>query len=322
METLAPEQEEEVLDMGALAPDEPVMEREALAPEQEEEEQEEETVLDMEGLAPGERVVELDALGPLVVDEPVLDLEDLAPDASTAEPDWWGSGDEAVLDFSDLGSEERMVELDSLGPPEVDEAPAAVELEAPLEPEAPVTMEPRAPTAEEPSEAVEEPEEPPEPSSGDGPLVTRTMAELYARQGLRSLALEVYRQILAGSPRDEGVRERVASLEAELGTGGTASAEAEPEAPPFLDAVDEGDLSDHAWDAAAQAAGHDVDTPFAWTTGVAEDAPPARPPISAYFRRLLAWEPRGGADSAEGTEEGISAPEGDDFTNWMNQDEV
>ena len=44
-------------------------------------------------------------------------------------------------------------------------------------------------------------------------FVTETMAELYLQQGFTQEALNVYRQLLAQSPRDEGLRERVAALE-------------------------------------------------------------------------------------------------------------
>jgi tetratricopeptide (TPR) repeat protein len=51
--------------------------------------------------------------------------------------------------------------------------------------------------------------------SGDTPaaFVTETMAELYLQQGFREEALEVYRQLLAQSPDDDTLRERVAQLE-------------------------------------------------------------------------------------------------------------
>lgn len=44
-------------------------------------------------------------------------------------------------------------------------------------------------------------------------FVTETMAELYLQQGFRKEALAVYRQLLAQSPEDEGLRERVSQLE-------------------------------------------------------------------------------------------------------------
>ncbi len=44
-------------------------------------------------------------------------------------------------------------------------------------------------------------------------FVTETMAELYLQQGFMQEALAVYRQLLAKSPSDRGLRERIASLE-------------------------------------------------------------------------------------------------------------
>ena len=44
-------------------------------------------------------------------------------------------------------------------------------------------------------------------------FVTETMAELYLQQGFTQEALAVYRQLLAKSPSDHGLRERIASLE-------------------------------------------------------------------------------------------------------------
>ena len=46
-------------------------------------------------------------------------------------------------------------------------------------------------------------------------------------------------------------------------------------------------------------AGHEVDTPFAWTETEAEGAPRDAPPIRDYFTRILGWKPRGHRD-AEG----------------------
>ena len=44
-------------------------------------------------------------------------------------------------------------------------------------------------------------------------FVTETMAELYLQQGFHDEALNVYRQLLAQNPRDQGLRERVWQLE-------------------------------------------------------------------------------------------------------------
>jgi hypothetical protein len=53
-----------------------------------------------------------------------------------------------------------------------------------------------------------------EPAVGEPePVVTESMAELYARQGHTLEALEVYRALLARSPRDARLAEKVADLE-------------------------------------------------------------------------------------------------------------
>jgi hypothetical protein len=160
----------------------------------------------------------------------------------------------------------------------------------------------------------------PEPEIDDEPMVTRTMAELFASQGLLEPALEVFRQLLEATPGDAGLRQRIAEIAARL-EGGDRRAAA-PAAPP--DDVDrlpvsagtageEDDLSGHAWDPGAQTDPHDVDTPFAWTQNEPDDASPAGPPIGRYFTRLLGWEPGGGATPRDG---------GDDPTNRPNRDDT
>jgi hypothetical protein len=66
-----------------------------------------------------------------------------------------------------------------------------------------------------------------------------------------------------------------------------------------------------------------VDTPFAWIDQESEESSAAAPPISAYFRRLLAWEPgtseAGGREEDQGEGDG-SSDGGDGFTTWMNED--
>ena len=50
-------------------------------------------------------------------------------------------------------------------------------------------------------------------SAPAAPFVTATMAELFVRQGFREQALDVYRQLLASNPSDEGIRARIAQLQ-------------------------------------------------------------------------------------------------------------
>jgi tetratricopeptide (TPR) repeat protein len=53
-----------------------------------------------------------------------------------------------------------------------------------------------------------------EAASSPKPFVTETMAELYLKQGHRDQAMDVYRQLIEQSPRDESLREKLAALEA------------------------------------------------------------------------------------------------------------
>jgi len=46
------------------------------------------------------------------------------------------------------------------------------------------------------------------------PFVNETMAQLYLQQGYKQLALQVYRQLAVSRPRDEGLRARIAEIEA------------------------------------------------------------------------------------------------------------
>ena len=46
------------------------------------------------------------------------------------------------------------------------------------------------------------------------PFVNETMAQLYLQQGYKQLALQVYRQLAVSRPQDEGLRSRIAEIEA------------------------------------------------------------------------------------------------------------
>jgi hypothetical protein len=46
------------------------------------------------------------------------------------------------------------------------------------------------------------------------PFVNETMAQLYLQQGYKQLALQVYRQLSVSRPQDEGLRQRIAEIEA------------------------------------------------------------------------------------------------------------
>ena len=51
------------------------------------------------------------------------------------------------------------------------------------------------------------------PFPRSGPLPTRTLAELYVRQGQIDAAREVYRELIARSPGDAALERRLAELD-------------------------------------------------------------------------------------------------------------
>jgi tetratricopeptide (TPR) repeat protein len=61
----------------------------------------------------------------------------------------------------------------------------------------------------------------PEPSK-DADLLTRTMADLYAEQGLHAEAAEIYRELLEATPDDPGLLERLESVRQKLRAPETA----------------------------------------------------------------------------------------------------
>jgi hypothetical protein len=173
--------------------------------------------------------------------------EDSAPEASPTETFIEGpraedlgvpAGDSAAegltSDIPEAGNP-----LDWSGPPpaaavEEPAAPAALEPEPvtaasafasapPPEPPARVT-EPIARAPEPPASAPEPPPRAPEPPRSEDrgfsgassePFVNETMAQLYLQQGYKQLALQVYRQLAVARPQDEGLRNRIAEIEAD-----------------------------------------------------------------------------------------------------------
>jgi tetratricopeptide (TPR) repeat protein len=117
----------------------------------------------------------------------------------------------------------------------------------------------------------------PDPSP---PLVTRTMAELYVRQGFIDRAVDVYRQLVERDPGDDGIRRRLAELEArETEEPSERAPQWSPEPGAALD--------------------RSADSPFAWAPHehpdeAGEPTSPEEagrgPTAGEYFRDLLAWE--------------------------------
>lgn len=250
-----------------------------------------------------EVVLDIAALAP---DEPVMDPGALAPDGpATAAGEEPAVGefqaaedqDEVVLDIAALAPEEPAEAL-------VVEEPAA---EEPREEDEVildiVSLAPEEPAADGPEvEGMQEnaPETMQPESTEDGPLVTRTMADLYARQGFTERALAVYRELLEISPDDTALEERIHSLETSLRQEEETTAGAE-----------EDGVSEHPWHAQTHARSHEVDTPFAWAEEP-EQSPPVGPPISEYFGRLLSWGAEDEAVTVQEPDEGIDEGAGGD----------
>lgn len=109
-------------------------------------------------------------------------------------------------------------------------------------------------------------EEAPEPSA-EADLLTRTMADLYAEQGLVKEAREIYVELLRDSPDDVELRSRLAAIDERM-AGRTPQAEAVelPDAEPDVpDAADEPEPGDE----------------------LPEPARPRGPPVVDELRRIL-----------------------------------
>jgi tetratricopeptide (TPR) repeat protein len=156
---------------------------------------------------------------------------------------------------------------------------------------------------------VEEPEA--EPDFVDRPILTRTMGDIYARQGFLARALEVYEHLHAENPDDQELQARLDELRG--GGDGGRGASVEPE----VDA-DSGGRPDAAIEPAPRTPVHGMRT------------------IAGYFEDLLAWVPGavpiaslapgssgGGAgaspDSGSDGEDGPGNPKegNDDFNRWL-----
>jgi tetratricopeptide (TPR) repeat protein len=131
----------------------------------------------------------------------------------------------AVRRLSDL-EDSRWAALvrDEPAPPQgvkiSEEAPAELDAVDSALPE-PVVAESSS-TESNPRTAVHEGEDGNDPFASeeadeDAFLTTRTMAELYVKQGLLERAIEVYRQVRDASPGDSGLADRLRELEAQAG---------------------------------------------------------------------------------------------------------
>ncbi|HEX6940345.1 MAG TPA: tetratricopeptide repeat protein [Longimicrobiales bacterium] len=105
----------------------------------------------------------------------------------------------------------------------------------------------------------------------DAPVVTETMADLYARQGLHEQAAEVYRELLRTRPGDEGLEAKLRDAEARAAAAGGGEDAAAGAAPGlgFDAGLDSG--LDAAW-LAPDAPGLDGSVPPAGAGATGEEA--------------------------------------------------
>ncbi|MDH3424492.1 MAG: hypothetical protein OEN00_15970 [Gemmatimonadota bacterium] len=294
---LAPDAEEAVMDLGDLAPDaeEAVMDLGDLAPDPEE------AVMDLGDLAPDAEEAVMD-LGDLAPDpeEAVMDLGDLAPDPEEAVVelgDLAPEPEEPVVDLADLApqDDEPVVDLGALAPDEpVDDGEMTMMDLMARVPEAHdviIDMDALKPSFAAVDEVDDEANEAPAPaqeldSDGPGePVYTRTLGELYVKQGAVDQAIEVFRHLRDVNPDDTEIARRLEELESGEGIGG---------------AEDAGDPDEEVETLARELAegGHHVDeveSPFAWADDgdAGEQDEEARPTIGDYFERLFTWKPGG-----------------------------
>jgi len=284
--------DEPVMELADLAPDEPVVEPADLAPD-------DEPVVELADLRPDEPVMELADLQP---DEPVMEVADLA-------------SDEPIMELADLRPDEPVMDLADLAPePTLEMSELAPEPEPEPEPEreadvlAPVGLVDSG-IAGVASAGTANPGDDRGGASSDGApaprIYTRTLAELYARQGFLDRAVEVFRQLRSEHPEDESLAERLRELEGELSGGANRQPPNTDSAAGALEAerarVRDEELESLARDLAGQGReDSDVDTPFAWAgsdeTEDGSDEPASEEPtIGSYFDELLSWRPEGRA---------------------------
>ena len=221
--------------------------------------------------------------------EEPIELGDLSADAPMGQP-------EAVFDFGELAPDEPAEEALDIGAVAPDEpAEEAFDIGA---------MAPDEPAEEAFGIGAMAPDEPVEGEPAE-PLYTRTLAELYVRQGFTDRAIDVFRQLLEDDPSDAALAMRLAELQAETTPPEPAPAMSEMESlvKPVvseeladlgvaeLEAPPEEEVETLARDLAeAGHRSHEVDSPFAWTEEEAQEENAAGPTIGEYFDGLLGWQ--------------------------------
>jgi hypothetical protein len=150
--------------------------------------------------------------------------------------------------------------------------------------------------------------------SAESGVVTETMAELYAAQGLQARAVEIYRSLLEERPGDERLVRRLAELERKADAVPSPEPEPATPEPTASTAADEVELEEtpgwlerveSAWTGGSGVAGGGP-TPYAWTDS-AQAEEPGGPSIGEHLRALLSWRPAG---STEGVLELVDEADG------------
>ncbi len=165
---------------------------------------------------------------PTVADAPAspstdegLDVEELGVSARESAADGLTSVmPEAIspLDWSGPPPSASVTDQAAPATEEPDRFPAASAF-ASAQPEPPTRAPESIARAPEPPPRAPEPPRPEEKTFSSGassePFVNETMAQLYLQQGYKQLALQVYRQLVVSRPQDEGLRARIAEIEAQ-----------------------------------------------------------------------------------------------------------
>jgi tetratricopeptide (TPR) repeat protein len=181
---------------------------------------------------------------------PEVEVDELIEALPASGPEVVDDVDEVVVDAWSLAPDGWSAEADA------DVAPTALAEPTDAGPGIPMDLADLAPEfTDEPLAAMDDPGASSDEAVGDTVLPTRTLGELYARQGLTTEAIEVFRSLAEAEPTNLEHRARLMELEAGLAAGGRARV-----------------------------------SPA--TPGAGPDSRPSDdPPISSFFHALLRWEP-------------------------------
>jgi tetratricopeptide (TPR) repeat protein len=118
-------------------------------------------------------------------------------------------------------------------------------------------------------------------------VVTETMAEVYAAQGLTERAVDVYRQLRQLRPDDDRIEARLAELEEAMRTPAPAESRDAEDREAWLEKVES------AWTGGEGAVGSDDDSLYGWHADAEDGDDADARPVGTYFRTLLSWRPPG-----------------------------